>query len=124
MRAQIDARRERLQQTHVQRMYMMLTVDQRVKWNAPLLNDELSGEFAQVLLEPKQTERIKMLSDRQARSLTFPIDPANHEDKRLNALKLQIYRTILTPAQQAEYRKLKTPAAPPGKDGKNRKGKG
>jgi len=114
---QIVAGRERLVQTHVGRMFALLTADQKAKWNAPVLTEEMIKEFSVLMLEPRQTDRITTYCAQQARVLTMPVDPARPEDKLLTPVKLQIYKTILTPAQQAEYRKLKTPE-PAAKGGK------
>lgn len=120
IQAQIVARREAIAQGHVRKMFALLTADQKAKWNGPLLTEEMSKEFALLMLEPKQIEQLDGFCARQARVLTFPVDPARPDDKRLGSTKFQIYKTILTPAQQAQYRRLKTPA-PADKGGKNKK---
>jgi hypothetical protein len=74
----------------------------------------MAKEFSIVMLEPKQIERLGAFCAQQARVLAFPVDPFNPADKQLNAVKMQIYKTILTSAQQAEYRQIRNPA-PPGK---------
>jgi len=114
LKAQIAAERENLTQTHIRRMFAVLTSDQKAKWNTPLLTDEMAKEFSIVMLEPKQIERLGAFCAQQARVLAFPVDPFNPADKQLNAVKMQIYKTILTSAQQAEYRQIRNPA-PPGK---------
>jgi hypothetical protein len=95
-------------------MFAVLTADQKAKWNTPLLTDEMAKEFSIVMLDPKQIERLGAFCAQQARVLAFPVDPFNPADKQLNAVKMQIYKTILTPAQQAEYRQIRNPT-PPGK---------
>jgi hypothetical protein len=113
LKAQIAAERENLTQTHIRRMFAVLTSDQKAKWNTPLLTDEMAKEFSIVMLEPKQIERLGAFCAQQARVLAFPVDPFNQADKQLNAVRMQIYKTILTSAQQAEYRQIRNPAPPP-----------
>jgi Spy/CpxP family protein refolding chaperone len=118
MKAQIAAERENLSQTHTRRMFAVLTSDQKAKWNTPLLTDGMTAEFSVVALDGKQIERLSAFCAQQARALSFPIDPFNPNDKQLNTVKMQVYNTILTPAQQADYRKIKTPPPPPVKGAK------
>jgi Spy/CpxP family protein refolding chaperone len=120
MKAQIAAERENLSQTHTRRMFAVLTGDQKAKWNTPLLTDGMTAEFSVVALDSKQIERLSAFCAQQARILAFPIDPFSPNDKQLNTVKMQVYNTILTPAQQAEYRKIKTPAPPPVKGAKGK----
>jgi hypothetical protein len=114
LKAQIAAERENLTQTHTRRMFAVLTADQKAKWNTPLLTDEMAKEFSIVMLDPKQIERLGAFCAQQARVLAFPVDPFNPAENQLNPVKMQIYKTILTPAQQAEYHQIRSPT-PPGK---------
>jgi len=123
MKAQIAAERENLSQTHTRRMFAVLTSDQKAKWNTPLLTDGMTAEFSVVAIDGKQIERLSAFCAQQARVLSFPIDPFNPNDKQLNTVKMQVYNAILTPAQQADYRKIKTPP-PPVKGAKGAKGAG
>jgi len=122
-KAWILAEREDLTETHTRGMFAVLTPDQKAKWNTPLLTDEMAKEFSVVMLEPTQIERLNVLCAQQARVLALPVDPLTPGDKQLNAVKMQVYKTILTPAQQAEYRKIKSPP-PPAKNAKSAKGAG
>jgi hypothetical protein len=115
LKARIAADRENLSQSHTRRMFAVLTADQKAKWNTPLLTDEMAKEFSVVSLDAKQIEKLSAFCAQQARALTFPVDPFNSADKQLNAVKMQVYRTILTSAQQAEYRQIKNPPPPPAK---------
>ncbi len=118
MKARIAAQRANLSQTHTRRMFAVLTADQKAKWNTPPLTDGMTAEFSFVMLEPEQIERLNAFCAQQARVLAFPIDPFSPDDKQLNAVKMQVYKTILTTAQQAEYRQIKNP--PPAKGAKGK----
>ncbi len=124
MKAQMAAERENLSQSYTRRMFAVLTADQKAKWNTPLLNEAMTKEFSVVMLEPKQTEKLDAFCAQQAKVMTFPVDPFTPDDKQLNSIKLQIYKTILTTAQQTEYRQIKSPAKQPVKGAKGAKGAG
>lgn len=98
------------------KMFAALTPEQRGKWNTPILKNEMIKEFSLVFLEPKQEERIGSFCAQQAKSLAQPLD-VEKAAKSLDGLKGQVYKTILTPKQQAEYRKIKTPAPLDKKEG-------
>lgn len=123
MKARIAAGRENLAEVHTRKMFGILTAAQKVKWNLPPLTEEVVKEFSAVMLTPAQNERIESFCAQQVKSLALPIDPLGSGYKQLNPLKLKVYNTILTPAQQAEYRKLKAPAPPKEKKAKGAKAK-
>lgn len=120
MKAQIAAQRESISQTHTRRMFASLTSDQKAKWNTPLLTDAMTAEFSVVAIDAKQIEKLNTFCSQQARLLAFPVDPFSPNDKQLNTVKMQAYKTILTPAQQAEYRQIRNPPPPPAKGAKGK----
>jgi Spy/CpxP family protein refolding chaperone len=103
--------REALQAANDKKLFALLTPAQRVKWNAPILKTEIDKEFSMTFLDAKQEDRIAALCAAQAKSLTMPLDPEKL-GKSLDPLKAQVLSTILTPKQQADYRKSKAPITP------------
>lgn len=118
MKARIAAGRENLAEGHIRKMFAILTADQKGKWNLTLLTEEMLKEFSPVILTSAQNERIESFCAKQVKSLTLPIGPLGQAHRQLNPLKQQVYKTILTAAQQADYRKLKAPAPPKEKKAK------
>jgi len=104
----VKAGRDALQAANDKKLFALLTPAQRVKWNAPILKTEVDKEFSMTFLDSKQEDRILALCSAQAKSLTQPLDPEKL-GKSLDSLKAQVLSTILTPKQQADYRKSKAP---------------
>jgi hypothetical protein len=104
----VKAGREVLQAANDKKLFALLTPAQRVKWNAPILKTEVDKEFSMTFLDSKQEDKIAAVCATQAKSLTQPLDP-DKLGKSLDALKAQVLTTILTPKQQADYKKSKAP---------------
>jgi hypothetical protein len=102
------AGREALQAANEKKMFGMLNPQQRAKWNTPILQNEINKEFSMTFLDARQEERITSFCANQAKSLTQPLD-AEKLGKSLDAMKVQVFNTILTPKQQVDYRKSKAP---------------
>jgi Spy/CpxP family protein refolding chaperone len=118
----VEAGRERLASGHDRKMFAVLTPEQRVKWNGPILKDAMTKEFSLLFLDTKQEERLEAFCNTQAKRLNLPLDPDKHA-KSLEGLHLQVYRTILNKKQQAEYLKMRSSTEKKGKDeGRGKRG--
>jgi hypothetical protein len=104
----VKAGREAVQAANDKKLFALLTPAQRAKWNTPILKNEVDKEFSMTFLDAKQEDRIASACAGQAKSLAQPLD-AEKLGKSLDGLKLQVFNTILTPKQQADYRKSKAP---------------
>ena len=94
--------REQIEAECEKEMFAVLTAEQRAKWNAPILLEEMTKEFDLLFLTSDQQERIGNLCQAQARRIAVPLDPKRHA-KAIQAVMAMVYRNILTSEQQREY---------------------
>ena len=120
--AGLDNERNAVAEGYEKRMFVVLTPEQRAKWNTPILKDEMMKEFSLVFLEDTQGEKIQALCETFAKRLNAPVDPVKNA-KALEPLKSQVFRTVLNKKQQADYKKAKTPLDPKDVDKPKRRGK-
>jgi len=106
--AALETERNAVAEGFEKRMFAILTPEQRAKWNTPILKDEVMKEFSLVFLEDTQGEKIQGMCETFAKRLTAPVDPVRNP-KAIDPLKAQVFRTVLTKKQQADYKKAKTP---------------
>jgi len=97
--------REQLEAECEKEMFAVLTAEQRAKWNAPILREEMTKEFELLFLTGQQAERIQNLCQAQARRIAVPLDPRKHA-RIIRAVKAMVYRNILTSEQRREYARL------------------
>jgi hypothetical protein len=119
--------RRRLEASYEKKMFLVLTPEQRAKWNGPILLEAVMKEFSLLFLTASQEERLRNLVEAQAKRLALPLDPQKHEDVIL-AVKKMAYKSILTETQRREYAKLAAAQSREskanGQKGGNRKGRG
>jgi len=94
--------RQRLADSHEKRMFAVLTVEQRVKWNTPVLQAEVEKEFQSLNLTDDQKTQIQTLCGAQAKQITAPVSPKVHASI-IKLLTNQVNLRVLTPEQKKAY---------------------
>lgn len=108
----VETNRQKLTDAHDGKMWALLKPEQRAKWNAPILTDEMTKEFGLLFLDATQEEKLQKLCEAQAKRLSVPLDPEKHASA-LDGIKMTVYKTILNKKQQGEYRQRKASEAKP-----------
>ncbi|HET6428721.1 MAG TPA: Spy/CpxP family protein refolding chaperone [Phycisphaerae bacterium] len=105
--------------THEKAMFAVLTPPQRIAWNAPILEEAVNAEFAELSLTEAQKQKIATICKAEAARLNAPVDP-RHDTKIINAVKTRVFREVLTAKQRAEFVRSKQAEREPVKADKPR----
>lgn len=109
----LQASRAKLAGGYERRMFAVLKPEQKAKWNAPILKEEMTKRFSLLFLEAKQTERLETLCSAQGRRLAVPLNVESEAHAKLiQSVEVQVFRSILNSKQKIEYRKLKASQNP------------
>ena len=89
--------------SYERKFFVMLTGEQRGKWNAPILSQVLLDEFSSLELTEQQTEKIKSAADTQAKRLAVPLGSDAPPTQVTGPVMKYVYTRILTVKQRKVY---------------------
>jgi hypothetical protein len=117
--ARINKSRENLFQQYEKRMFALLDPAQRGKWNGPLMQSAVIGEFESLSLNEKQLEDVKGICATGGSRLAAPFASAEQQ-RVIESLKAQIVARVLTKEQRTAYMKAHAKGAAPRREGRPR----
>jgi Spy/CpxP family protein refolding chaperone len=101
--------RERIVANYEKKMFDLLTPEQRVMYNAPILSAEVQQEFKEVKLTAEQIDKVAALCQGPAGKTTEPIAPKK-PPAIVKVLVGQAITTVLTTEQRKLYSDSKDPS--------------